>query len=186
MREKLVAGFYGALSWAVWGVTICGILFLMFLLCTGNARRPTVTVEAAEIAAAQTDDPALARLNVSPAGWYTLKLELALRGSPWSPCDYRADGFHVTAPDALREQYDFFIAAPEKLVFSWASPVKTSLTLYVRHEGDPAALEALLRGARFSFYDLSQQLGFIRGRVWFDMPSFSLADFPGAPVESAL
>ena len=186
MREKLAAGFYGTLSWVVWSVTICGIFFLIFLLCTGHTRRPTVTVESAAIAAADETDPALAERNLAPAGWYTLTMELELRGSPWSPFDYRTDGFHLTEPKELRLGTNHFITLSENNVFSWAAPVKTTLTLYVQHAGDPAALVETLRGARFCFDNLYQQLGFISGSIWFDIPGFSPADAQDLTVVPAL
>ena len=40
--------------------------------------------------------------------------------------------------------------------------------------------------ARFSFNNLNQQLGFLSGGIWFDIPGFSPADDPELPVENAL
>lgn len=176
MREKLVAGFYGTLSWAVWSVTICGIFFLIFLLCTGHTRSPAVTVGSAVLAAAEEDDPALAEKGFSHGGWYTLTVPLELKGSPWSPYDYWTGGFHVADRGALPAA-SYFVAAQEKTVFSKAAPAETSFTLYVYSEEDPAALAETLKTVRFALNDYNQQLGFISGEIWLEPASFSLADF---------
>ena len=64
MREKIVSGFYGALSWVVWAVTISGIFFLVFLLCTGHLHHPSFTVKSAVLAPAAVDDAVAACLKV--------------------------------------------------------------------------------------------------------------------------
>ena len=182
MREKLVAGFYGTLSWAVWGVTICGIFFLIFLLCTGHTRRPTVSLDAAVIAEAAETDPELAQRGVSPDGWYTLTMELELKGSPWSPYDYWTSGFHVSDRGALPAAA-YFVPTKTKTVFSKAAPAKAVFTLYVRHDGDPAALTEALKTVRFSLNDYNQQLGFLSGEIWLEPAAFSLADFSADVVD---
>ena len=184
MKEKIVTGFYSALSAAVWFFAFCGILFLIYLLVTGYTRAPSFEVRSAEFAAAEETDEALRRLGESPEGWYTLTLETEIRGSALSPYTYRFTGLHLKTPQRLAFQsVHFTVCTPAP--FSKTETANVRAVLYIRHDGDPAELLETLRGAGFAFDRLFIGMGFIEGEILSEMPGFYLNE-TGVTVRSAL
>lgn len=184
MREKIVSGFYGALSWVVWTVTISGIFFLVFLLCTGHLHQPSFTVKSAVLAPAAVDDAVLLAETDDPAGWYALSLQVEIRGSAWSPYTYSTPGFELAEPGALT-RCEQFVHMEEPVRFTCYNPADAALTLYIRFNGSAEELRGALAGAEFVMEEYRQELGFIGGDLARNSPYFTLSDDPETIIEFA-
>ncbi len=174
MREKIVTGFYSALSAGVWFFAFCGILFLVYLLATGYQREPTFAVRSAELTAAAADDLSLLRLGESPEGWYKLSLSFDVRAGALSPYTYAYTGMHLRGPSSLRYGSRHFMVC-DRRSFSYADPARVNALLYIQYDGSPEALGEALGNASVAFDDLFMRMGFLEGELLSGAPSIPLS-----------
>ena len=173
--QKLVMGFYTALSWVVWAITICGIFFMIFLLCTGTLRRPALEASYT-VSAADPQDPALAERGCSGEGWYCVTAEVVVKGSVWSPFVYESAGFETRGSEKLRRGCESFLVGPETVTFSKAEPAGETLAFYVRCPDGEETLMGELGDLGFGLRSLDQMIGFFRVPIGDHIPAVYLRD----------
>ena len=166
MREKIVAGFYSVFSAVVWFVTICGLLFVLYLLFSAHFRSPVITVRDASFIAAADDDPVLLEKGEDPGGWYVLTMDVTVNTSALNPYEYSSSGFYLRTPTSVRAALPQFVLTSEKIVFSHLAPAETTATVYVKSPDGPQALASQLQNIRIGLDDLTQRVGFFDIRLY--------------------
>ena len=174
MKEKLVPVIFGIISAAVWAATIALIVFSVVLLATGMERDPRFSVRSCALSRLAPEDEAYRNASLSGNNWYRLTLDMDVASAKYSPYSYSADGVSLRsggfAADGFRVELD------EPLFFSKAEPDAFTLTIFIRYNGDPAALAKRLSECRFRLEGYQGHVAF------FDVPfrsspGFRLADF---------
>ena len=173
--QKLVVGFYTALSWVVWATLICWIFFMIFLLCTGFLRRPTLQASYT-VSPVDAQDAALTERGFSGDGWYLVSADVTVTGSPWSPFVYESEGFEARGSEKLRFQCESFLAGPETVSFSKAEPAEEEILFYVRYPEGEEALRTELGDLGFGLRTLDQMVGFFRVPLANTIPAVYLRD----------
>ncbi len=160
MREKIVFTFYSVISAAVWFVTLCTLLFAIYLMFTAQFRSPVLTVRDARVEPAATDDRILFEKGETPDDWYVLTMDLTVESAKLSPYEYSSNGFYLCTPTSVRGDFPQFVLPPaEKIVFSHIAPTETTAVVYVKSPDGPEALEKQMRNINVGLDDLTQRVG---------------------------
>ena len=142
MREKIVALFFHVISWAVWAACVCAVLYGLFLLFTGAAKSPDVTLRAARVADVVAED---LPEGADPAAWRAVDLDLTLRSDKRSPYTLEVEKLALRNAEDLGFLKDSFVlSAP--LNFSRAKPQETTIRVYLHSASPDAAVSEALAG----------------------------------------
>ncbi|MCH5198406.1 MAG: hypothetical protein J1E34_05815 [Oscillospiraceae bacterium] len=182
MRDKIVNGFFGSISWAVWAVMIIIVFFSFFLLFTGMNRAPAFVLNSAELVKVDENNENLLQNGKSGENWYALSLDMDISAADLSPFTYTADTFELKAPGDIMAQFESFTVIDEALTFSKASPDSFVLTLYINLPEGEQVLLSRASELGFGIRGLVGHLGFIKNPFAVNLPGFYLSDFPEVSV----
>ena len=157
---------------------------MIFLLCTGTMRRPTLSAEEISLSPVSASDPVLAAHGVSGEDWYKLETEICVNGSAWSPYEYESAGFEAVGDSRIRRECEHFLVAPDTVLFSKAEPARETVAFYVRYPAGEAQLRQELGDVGFGLRTLDQKIGFFRIPITDHIPALYVRELalpePGA------
>ena len=181
MKNKMVNGFFGVVSWGVWAFMIFIMVFSVVLLFTGMNKAPVFTLNSAELVKAEKDDETLLQKGKSGEDWYILTLNMEVSAAVHSPFTYTADTFELKATADILAQCDNFTVIDEALTYSKAAPDSYVLSLYINCP-DETLLESRINDFGFGIRGLIGHLGFIKNPFYVNLPGFYLSEFPETQV----
>ncbi len=169
MREKIIGGFYSALSVAAWVFCFCTLLFGVVLIAAAPDKDPEVTLLSRPVVSAvEKNDPVMLEHGKSGENWYKIETNVLLKSNKYSPWTLEAETLTVKGRDG-------FTVLPEGgLLFSRAEPQETTLTVYVRWPQGEADLAAHLDEVRLALADSHTSYGFMRFSLHDNVLQFTL------------